>query len=55
MAVAASLIAAAIVIYVVMTFRLREHLNLLAKDNEDVPRRSWWWCARHPTWRPPDG
>jgi hypothetical protein len=53
LAVVVSLTAAAILIYVVMTFRLREHMNLLARGNDDAPRRSWWWCAWHPTWRPP--
>jgi hypothetical protein len=52
-AVVVSLTIAAAAIYVVMTFRLREHLNLIAKEDEDAPRRSWWWCALHPTWRPP--
>jgi hypothetical protein len=52
-AVVVSLLAAALLIYVVMTFRLREHLNLVAKEDATAPRRSWWWCARHPRWRPP--
>jgi hypothetical protein len=54
LAVVVSLIGAGTVIFVVMTFRLREHLNLAAKDNDDCPRRSWWWCALHPSWRPPE-
>jgi hypothetical protein len=53
-AVMVSLIAAATIIYVVMTFRLREHMNLIAKGDEHAPRRSWWWCALHPGWRPPE-
>jgi hypothetical protein len=49
-----SLGVAAAIIYVVMTFRLREHLNLVASEG-NAPRRSWWWCSRHPAWRPPSG
>jgi hypothetical protein len=52
LAVVISLVAAALIIYVVMTFRLREHMNLIAKENDGAPHRSWWWCARHPGWRP---
>jgi len=42
---------AAAIIYLVMTARLREHLNLVART-EDTDQRTWWWCARHPRWRP---
>lgn len=52
-AVVVSLVAAVGLIYVVMTFRLREHMKLLAREDDGPPRRSWWWCARHPMWRPP--
>jgi hypothetical protein len=50
-AVVASLAMAGLIIYVVMTFRLPEHLNLIANEDNDASLRSWW-CARHPRWRP---
>jgi hypothetical protein len=54
LAVVASLTVAAAIIYAVMTLRLRAHLNLIAKENDDAPLRSWWWCIVHPSWRPPE-
>jgi hypothetical protein len=54
LAVVLSLTAAAIVIYAVMTFRLREHMRLIAREDEDSSPKSLWWCVLHPTWRPPD-
>lgn len=54
LAVLVSLTAAAIVIYIVMAFRLREHMRLIAREDGTAPTRSWWWCALHPGWRPPE-
>jgi hypothetical protein len=46
------LITGAVLIYTVMAVRLRAHLTLVAKEGNG-PRRSFWWCALHPRWRPP--
>jgi hypothetical protein len=37
---------ASVLTYGVMTYRLREHLGVAGTP------RSWWWCLRHPLWRP---
>ena len=54
LAVGLSFAVAAIVIYAVMTVRLREHMRLIAREDESTSHKSLWWCALHPTWRPPD-
>lgn len=54
LAVVVSLTAAAIVIYIVMAFRLREHMRLIAREDGAAPTRSWWWRVLHPGWRPPE-
>ncbi len=54
LAVVLSLAVATIVIYAVMTFRLREHMRLIAREDKGSSPKPLWWCALHPTWRPPD-
>jgi hypothetical protein len=53
LAVAVVLAVAAVMVVGVMASYLHAHLSLVARDNADAPRRSWWWCLWHPLWRPP--
>jgi hypothetical protein len=38
---------AAVLTYLVTSYRLREHVT---DTMHHAP--SWWWCLRHPRWRP---
>jgi hypothetical protein len=40
---------AAALTYGVMTYRLHQYLGIAGTP------RSWWWCLRHPLWRPTPG
>ena len=47
-----TVLAAAFLIHIVMAIRLCAHLNVVARERGDDERRSLWWCAAHPWWRP---
>jgi Zn-dependent protease len=56
-----SLLAVIVVIAVTVLFTLaamasslRRHMDLLERNPQGAPHRSWWWCLLHPLWRPPD-
>jgi hypothetical protein len=54
LALAVVILFVALLIVGVMTAYLRQHMNLVAMEQPDEPRRSWWWCLHNLRWRPDD-